>query len=619
MGKRGRRRIRRRAWSLRILGGLLLLLACSLFFYEPILKWSVRKAVATLCPGLDVRCASVAFKDGGIALHSVRAHSAQLSLEAPSAHVMFLLSSGEMTLTIEQATATVGSLCIPLSLRLKVGQEGRLQLLNEHSECTFRKKKGGWHIDLHLQDAPLAAALLSLPYPELQGVQAKEGVLHLFLQGELDDQLGLLSAHAKGSVHNAKVCGYGCQALLEKGEFAVAFLGSGAPLALEVALEGGECTHRSLFGDRLWELNELRGSIKDYEGVFTADLIRDERGGSVRIACKKGDAGGVFAELFFDEQVSPCVRAQIAQGEARISFCDCDAFLLDGAREALSLRLPQLEEWELTEGVANGKLTLSSHGQVELEGFSGRTLSLQNERAHWYLFLKGCSARGIVQESEAGVKSFKVRVEEAEADHILASGEIWNFSNIWGSCCLFDHKVEQASLRGSFLGLNGEVEVTGPYLWSDTRFSFQGTLDQLASLISDDLALSYQEMEEVPSEITGRVCQAHGEENTSLFADLLLGKQKHPLHFDATLREGALRSLTFKAAPLPHALLSPLIDTLCPHLQPIQGVGIDGHANEDLLEISQQNTSNKQFKRIAHAASWRYEPVDSFPSPPSDP
>ena len=611
---RKRAKLRRFRWRVcqRLFAVALLLIATGFFFSDHLLRWGVRSALTHIFPEAVFSFHEVRFEKRGLRLTQFRMagqkgevatsrlffrwdftadpfvflphiemREAEITLKkglnnsnirSPKVVESLFFSSErcQPSVTIDHGTLQWRDNRLEFSFQSRRGKEGEIHSCEHNFFCGWKQAKKGLEFDLNLEKVPLA---LFSPLTQAYGMEITGGEMTFSGIGALSLPCAHLTLKGEGVVQHLsgrdtkRSLSFG----LRSGSFVIDVPSEVKEFSFRAQLEEGSIALTAPFHQGRWDLIHLSGEVKRERGepfkAETKGACLREVGGFAFRALAQGDSLLRWdADVMFEDQEEANVHLCSDQSGVNIFFNECDALLLDLGQEVLSLKSPELLEWEVTEGVASGELKLKTGGEVEFRKLICRDLRVHNFKRRYFCALKKGKAQGVIGPS-AEIAGLHALINGLDADLIQDDGDIWNLSNVSGTFSMREGQIVESKIQGTFLGLEGALKMEGPALFSQTHFKLKGGVDQIVSLFSQELSEAYHEHEELPVKMAGRVMAA-GPAHLKVVVDLFVGKkQKTPLHLEATLNDGSIETASFTSRHLPHTLYAPLITSIFPSLE----------------------------------------------------
>lgn len=598
-------KLRKIRWKVfqRIFAAVLFLMAVGLYFSDHIVAWGVQSARAHLFPDATLSFQKVRFRGGKVQFFEVRFSGERGDIEAP-----LLTIKGEYTLrpfvifphiemkrpqiTLREAVRGIETLfytskrIVPsfritqgilywkehpfdFSLQSTQGKEGEIRSGAHNLFCGWKQTETGIDVELHLKETPLA---LLTPLIHGLGVEMRAGEATFSGSGALSHTFTPRTFQGEGSVHHVKGCAeeYGGAFEIEKATFQISLPRKVEEMTLTADLVEGNLALDAPFHHGRWDLIHLNGGIRrEGGGPFHAQVngavLRAVGGFPFHMEAQGETLTRWSADVTFDDQEEATLSVASTPDGYTCTFSEWDPLLIDLGQEVLFSKNEELANWEVTEGILSGEVKLRPSGNLQIKRMVGRDLRMQNYVARTFCSLKKGKVQGELT-SEGEVHSLRSIVDGFDADLIQEDGEIWNLSGLSGSVAMRRNEMAPSHVKGTFLGLVGEMHIEGPSLLSATHFRLQGGVDHIVSLFSQELSEAYHEHEELPVKIKGSV---HGDPTMAhVDVDLFIGeKEGTPLHLDATCANRTIQRATFTSQRVPHTLYAPLITSLFPSLE----------------------------------------------------
>ena len=595
----------RRGWKKTLFAALVLFVFSLVLFRDSLFQWGVRGALALSFPEVKAAFKKSSIEGSSLHLKEVSLSAAEWRLEAPEVKLKIrcALSPFSLRLSLKMKDVLLEgkgedllSICSRFSSLLarihSVRWEGVLSFGDEKWQFFFRnqKEKGGearissdpeercplfvasWkesEYTARVQGAPLASLAGFLPDWEVRG-----GTVEFSGEGEMDSSFIPLTLKGEGRVQNL-IVGKPKESMdffFQKGEFSVTLPNSLQELSLKASLSEGKVVLQNPFGQGDWELARVEAAVsksprEPLVGTVQGVLLREGSSLACMGVLRADDwrARALEIEMDFEKKAAAHLKLICSdEGGLHAVFRECDREIVEVGQEIFGQRFPALLEWEVSEGLFNGELFSSEKG-IEMRKCSFLDLKLQNLHKGWLGGVKRCegSAR-FSQEGE--LDHCRFLFEDADADLISETGEMWNLSHLQGSLSAEVGRMFACDAKGSFAGLEGRLVAEGPSLFDKTRFCLQGGIDQVASLFSQELAEAYQESEELPLQIEGEILGAYP--SCKIIAHLRMQETPGPpLHVEADLLKTRIERLRFASQQLAPSLYAPLLALLFPSLE----------------------------------------------------
>lgn len=473
---------------------------------------------------------------------------------------------------------------------------------------TAAPSERGWQAALSFQylqkeDLEPIFSLLSLhDWEPLQGVVEGSASLSLSHNFQVEEFHGEVLARGFSAVHSALGLTLSCPEVAlhldHRDQQPVAPAALASSLTASLTLHDSKLTWTDPFTQNEGSCFHLEGTLLFGEepslslgGVWQ----REEKLFPFSLTGKKADRS-FLAQIHFEDKAESrllvthqALESQRVETEVRVENLDPD--LIAVCQEAASFYFPQAAEVEIHEGVISAAVKLSLQEgklvQLQVSDAEGSGIKLQVPSRKWLGFIEGCKANAVIDftSEHPQLSALDLFLEQAGADVVQENGEIWNFSNLFGHFQLRDGIFNHSFLKGSFLGLEGEIIFPSSAEFSEARFELHCLADQILSLFSQEGAELLQG-EEIPVLIKGDLFALDSGWKISSLLSLGREEKAEEISLTALWKEDRIVEGHFFSNKISSPLFSPFLRQLVPGLSVDGSLAMQGHFTPVQLDLS---------------------------------